>query len=248
MDGVEIKSVRVSMSEIKIPRNLFQIWIGDRLPPLNWMKTWRDFHPSWNYKLIDNDYLSHHKFINQHLIDEYIKRCEYAGAADLMRYEILYEYGGFMPEADSICIKATDELWTQNTAYTVYENELVRPGFVSPILACEPKNDFLNGVITDLNRLRPTQLDKAWKTTGNAFLARYIETKNSRVVIFPSHYFIPQHFSGSEYKGGKVVYAKKFFGETTGAYGRLSLLQKLRRLSGKARSAYFRWRLKGDFQ
>ena len=40
-----------------------------------------------------------------------ITRAEYMGVSDLMRYEILEEVGGIIPEADSICLRATDELW-----------------------------------------------------------------------------------------------------------------------------------------
>ena len=40
-----------------------------------------------------------------------------------MRYEILEEIGGFIPEADSVCLRATDKLWnTTEAAYTVHEN------------------------------------------------------------------------------------------------------------------------------
>ena len=43
-------------------------------------------------------------------------RKEYAGVSDLMRSEILEEVGGFIPEADSICLRATDELWDKPDA------------------------------------------------------------------------------------------------------------------------------------
>ncbi len=58
--------------------------------------------------------------VNQELINAFYARKEYAGVSDLMRYEILEEVGGFIPEADSICLRATDELWDKpDAAYTV---------------------------------------------------------------------------------------------------------------------------------
>ena len=33
-----------------------------------------------------------------------------------MRYEMLEEVGGFIPEADSICLRVTDELWDKPDA------------------------------------------------------------------------------------------------------------------------------------
>jgi len=75
------------------------------------MQTWRDYHPTWEYRLYGNEYLFSRRRKNQKLINAYYVRKEYAGVSDLMRSEILEEVGGFIPEADSICLRATDELW-----------------------------------------------------------------------------------------------------------------------------------------
>jgi mannosyltransferase OCH1-like enzyme len=228
------------MNKLGIPKNLFHIWIGDRDAPTEWMLSWRKFHPEWNYRLIDNDYIKTNQFINQHLIDEYIKRSEYAGAADLIRYEVLFRHGGFIPEADSICLKNTDDLWRESAAYTVYENEVARPGFVSPILASQAGNEFLSEIIFDLNRLKYYQIGKAWRTTGNEYLSRKIKESRFKVEVFPSQYFIPNHFSevGGPDKNG--IYAVQLFAETTNSYKPLPFWRKMARLKGRMRSAFFR--------
>lgn len=225
---------------VAIPKNLFQIWIGDRPAPTDWMETWKQTHPDWNYTLIDNSYISQRRFHNQSLITEYIKRREFPGAADLIRYECLYEFGGFMPEADAVSLRSTNELWSKATAYTVFENEIVRPGLVSPILAANPKNSFLKILVDELNGVPPQKIDKAWRTTGNAFVAKMLSAHENNVVIFPSHYFIPEHFSGQKYSGNGPVYAEQRFGETTQGYAKLSLKSKVYRLGARIRSAYFR--------
>ena len=61
---------------VEIPKTLFQIWIGDRAAPLDWMATWKKTHPDWEYKLIDNSAISQRRFRNQKLINEYIKFIE----------------------------------------------------------------------------------------------------------------------------------------------------------------------------
>ena len=106
-------SARASAREtdVQIPRKLSQIWIGPRTPPTAWMQSWRDKHPDWDYTLYDNAYLGETTFRNRAILDEYLRRGEYAGAADIMRYEILFRTGGFMPEADSICLENTEELF-----------------------------------------------------------------------------------------------------------------------------------------
>ena len=38
-----------------------------------------------------------------------------------MRYEILYEFGGFMADADAVCLHPVDKLLTRAGLYTVYD-------------------------------------------------------------------------------------------------------------------------------
>lgn len=55
-------------------------------------------------------------FICQQRIDEIEAFC---GKADIMRYEILYKYGGIYLDADSLCLESLDEFFlkTQDLQY-----------------------------------------------------------------------------------------------------------------------------------
>jgi mannosyltransferase OCH1-like enzyme len=213
---------------MNIPKKLWQTWIGPNPAPLKWMNTWPEKHPDWEYKIVDNEYVSNRKFYNQHLIDEFMNRPKdagYAGAADLIRYEILYEFGGFMPGADAVCLENTDELWVDDPeiCYTVYENEILRPKYVSPIYACNPGNKFLEIIIEKLHALDVNKFGRyvsVFRTTGNAFLADMIQQHNPHIKIFPSHYFIPCHFLRPEqrYSGPDKIYADQMWGTTKKIY------------------------------
>lgn len=206
---------------MNIPYNMIHIWIGPLQPPIQWMNTWREKHPKWTYRIFDNSELKNTKFINQHLINEYLKREKYAGVADLIRYETLYKEGGFIPEADSICYNNTEELFNKpkNFCYSVYESEKIRPGYVSPIYACNPRNIFVKEIIDRLNKLQVEDLLEPWQSTGNLFLKNFINEKNPNIEIFPSHYFIPQHFkSKKRYNGSDKVYADQLWGSTKHRY------------------------------
>lgn len=208
---------------MNIPNTLWHIWIGPKSPPTKWMNTWSEKHPSWNYKIIDNQFFQDKKFYNQHLIDEYMNRSFYNGVSDLIRYEILYEFGGFMPPADAICLENTEELWTEELdyCYTVYENETIRPGFVSPIYAANKNNKFLEILINDLHSLKPHQLkNKVFQSTGNEYVAKMIKKYNPKIKIFSSHYFIPTHYTelNKRYNGNEKIYADQFWGSTLNKY------------------------------
>lgn len=212
---------------VSVPKKIWHVWIGPKPAPKQWMKSWPEKHPDWDYQIIDNEYLSNHTFHNQHLIDQYMLMPDkhgYAGAADLIRYEILYEHGGIMPGADSICLENTDELWDQpyDYCYSVYENETIRPGYIAPVYASNPKNKFLEFIIEDLHKLSSDRLyDKAvYEITGNKYLKTIVEANSFSIKIFPSYYFIPQHFfpEAVRYSGPGKIYADQMWGSTKKIY------------------------------
>jgi mannosyltransferase OCH1-like enzyme len=208
---------------MNIPNNLFHIWVGPNPPPIKWMNTWIDKHSNWKYQIFSDIDLKNKVFYNQHLIDEYYKRGKFNGVADLVRYELLYEFGGFIPPADAICLENVDELFTENSdiCYTVYENEIIRPGYVSPIYAACSKNDFIKKIIDTLHDLEPSMLsNKVWESTGNLFLKNMIEKHKPKIKIFPSHYFIPKHFKAKTYRysGPDKIYADQMWGTTRKTY------------------------------
>lgn len=205
--------------KMKIPKNMGHIWIGPNPAPERWMQTWVDRHPDWEYHIYDNDYLKSGSFRTAQQIDEYMRRGSYAGAADLLRYEILFQHGGYMPEADSICLEPIDELLADGgSIYTVYENEFLRGNLVSPIMAAVPGHPFLKEILDRLSKVPPAELGIPWRQTGNLFIAELIEELAPEITIWPSHTLIPVHFEGRVYRGPGKVYAHQLFGSTVGAY------------------------------
>lgn len=203
-----------------IPKTLAHIWIGPRPAPVAWMQSWQDHHPDWTYILYDNEALFSRRWRHQALITEYYRRGEYAGVSDLMRYQILHEAGGFIPEADSRCLRPTDELWSQEALYTVYENETKKPGLVSPFLAAKPNHPYLHHINMRIQRrVKPDTLQAAWKSVGNRFLKKSMDARApENTIIFPSHYFIPQHKTDASYQGDGPVYCEQFWGTTFDIY------------------------------
>lgn len=206
---------------MNIEKKMTQIWIGPRPAPIKWMNTWKDNHPDWEYTIFTQADLMKRSFKNRHLIEEYYSRGLFSGVSDLIRYELLYEKGGFFPEADFYCLENTDELFTSpaDHCYTCYEQERIRPGFVQPILACNPGNEFVGILIDTLHQLKPHELSPyPWVSTGNEWLSRIIPAYNPKITIWPSHYFVPTHYDQSmpAYTGSDKVYAQHLWGSTGG--------------------------------
>lgn len=218
-----------------IPKKLHVIWIGDESKrPDEWIKTWQDKHPDWEYKIWGNKELEEHDWINKGIIEQYLKEKRYPGVADVMRYQILYEEGGMVHPADSTCVNSINELMTA-PAIAVYENETVRPGFISPLYASEPHGMFVKTLIDNLPDtppLAPHQsrtIERPSKApvqvTGNIFMKNIVENYTKLtgrnladdLVILPSYTFNPIHHTGLRYEGNGKVYAVQQWGSTSEA-------------------------------
>ncbi len=181
------------------------------------MKTWREKHPEWEYTLWDNEKVFGRKWRNQKHVDYYREKGIWHGVADVIRYEILFEEGGFMPGADSVCLEPIDELFEDGfEAYGVYENEKVRPGLVSPLYACAPGNRFALQLIAGLSEKET--VGEPWIDTGNTYMMQMIEKCVPAMKIFPSYVFNPVHYTGETYTGTGKIYGRQMWGTTTNAY------------------------------
>ena len=207
---------------LQLPKRMTHIWVGPKRQPIEWMRTWQALHPDWEYNVItDSDFWGREWVLKDQML-EYYRRGFFNGVADLIRYETLYADGGFLPPADAICLHSVDELLCSppEYCYTVYESEEHKPHYVSPILACAPDNEFVRELILALKKKEPKKLtDAVWAETGNAFVAKMILRLEPDITIWPSHYFIPQHYSSDRrYSGPDKVYADQLWGTTKGIY------------------------------
>ena len=221
-----------------IPKIMRHIWIGPFPAPTDWLQTWIDAHPTWRYELIDNDYITSRRFKNQAQINAYFRRGKFAGVSDLIRYEILAEAGGFIAEADSICLHPVDDLVQEPRAYTVYEHEGGTTGMVSPFLACEAGSPVLQAVVAELGQLNPVDMKMPWTTTGNGFLRRFLAQNpelKKKTTIFPSHYFIPEHYKGAVYVGTDRIYARQLWATTMRSYPHQQDMTEAKKTAAAAR-------------
>jgi hypothetical protein len=106
-----------------------------------------------------------------------------------MRYELLWEQGGFLPEADSICLRSVAELFVLPSLYTAYQHETKAPGFVSPFYASGPGNSFLAQILNELSQLQPDRLLRPFKSVGNRALRDLIKKWNARRFYFSILFF-----------------------------------------------------------
>ena len=109
----------------KIPKIIHQLWIGPKPPPTKFMDTWKDKHEEFEYIRWTEDEMKKKGFKSQ-LQNKIDDMSEINGKADILRWELLYEYGGVFVDADAYCIEPVTYLVDKYKAFAGYENEQVR--------------------------------------------------------------------------------------------------------------------------
>jgi mannosyltransferase OCH1-like enzyme len=208
-----------------IPKKIHFIWVGDESKrPNNCIETWARQNPSYEINIWGNSSLIDHKWINAAHMHAMSSR-ELNGVADMMRWEILYREGGIVVDADSVCLRPLDDELLNCEAFACWENEMVRPGLIAAgYFGCCAGNSFVHQIVVDIHEEESVTHDLAWKTVGPQRLTdSYRRHQYFDLQIFPSHYFIPEHFSGLVYKGQGPVYANQMWGSTKKSYDELHL-------------------------
>jgi mannosyltransferase OCH1-like enzyme len=199
-----------------IPRVVHQIWIGPRPRPARYMATWATVNPSFTIELWDDARCAGFGFRNA---DKIAQQPEWAGKADLMRYEILERHGGIFIDADAEALVPLPAWMLANDSFACWESEAVRPNLISNgYLGACPGNRLMGLLVAEAAH-RDMRADRAWKTVGPALLtetvARYRYTD---LKVYPSHFFIPEHYTGTKYVGQDTVYARQHWCSTRQSY------------------------------
>lgn len=203
---------------MNIPKIIHQCWIGPHKKPEGLMKTWKDIYKGWQYIEWDEDRIDKMKLVNQRLYNEYLEgeTNQWNGAANILRYEILYRFGGFWADADSVCIKMIEDSFLMNDCFMVYVNEKLARGRITNafIGACE-QNRLMKLLIDELGKLKTIKGKESWRMTGPLFITKVVKKyKYVDLKIYPSHYFMPKHYTGQEHTGVQHRYATHLWGTT----------------------------------
>ena len=213
-----------------IPKIIHQIWIGPKPAPRHMMETWKQKHPEFEYILWNEQ-----EIIKRNLTTQCQRQIdmigEINGKADIYRWEILYQYGGYFVDADSICIEPFDSYFEGKTAFATYENENVRAGLIATgTMGFVPHHplcrDILSWIATDTEAQTLIRATRAWYSVGPGLLTKMLDTgKYSDMTIYPSHCFLPIHFTGPAYTGHKRVYGYQEWGTAKQSYDTMSSVQ-----------------------
>jgi mannosyltransferase OCH1-like enzyme len=203
-----------------IPRTIHIVWIGDeKKRPDDLIQTWIDKNPSWEVKVWGNEELHGVNWENSAHIQTYLEQKQYNGVADMMRYEILYTHGGFAVDADSECVAPLEDWLFCNSACAPWENEVTRPNLIAMGYMASAAGHPLFKEIIEAIKNDPTIPDgPAWIKTGPVLFTEVYKKHPENVHVWPSHYFIPEHYTGVKHEGKGPIFAHQKWMTTLNTY------------------------------
>ena len=155
---------------LAIPKVFHQIWVGDRSLPATateFADTWRRHHPGWDLRLWTDENLPD-GLVNR---DIYEQTTIPAQRADILRHEVLYQFGGVYLDTDFECLRNIEPLLSGATYF--YADEL--PGMPSiGILGCTPRHEFARWCLDRVPERWPWKEGEILNETGPGFFRRAI--------------------------------------------------------------------------
>jgi hypothetical protein len=190
---------------VTIPRTLHQLWIGRPVPEhiAEYMQTWRDRHPDWEYRLWTEKELGELPMVNRWLYDNACRfalpgRCEQF-RSDIARYEILATHGGVYIDADFECLRPIDPLLRSPLVHAFSAWEEDQKWINLAVYGTEPNHQFVHdlrlGLTAHVKRLtlNGTRPNTGSRLSGPRYLTRVWE-RNSYdpgLVVYPREWFYP---------------------------------------------------------
>ena len=159
--------------ENKIPKKIHLIWLGGEKPKKFNFLLERIKEKNKNYDVIEwNDNNINFELINQRLFDE----TENLGSkSDILRFELLYKYGGIYMDYDFLQIKSFDELLEYDFFAGTDKNN---PNEVwNSIVGSTPKNKICEKFLNDILNNEPIkrhEINRVMNETGPYYLTKLI--------------------------------------------------------------------------
>ncbi len=183
------------LDQLIIPKIIHQIWLGGPLPEKykHWIDSWKKHHPTWEYKLWTDDDVKKLNLYNQELYDNLTN---FGPKVDILRYEILYQFGGLYVDTDFECFKSHDILHHCYSFYAgIEDGKAIALG--NALLASAPGHPILEQLVKNVN-FKVENEDNMWATvagTGPGYITQIFAacwgSSDSRVMVLPHSYFYP---------------------------------------------------------
>jgi len=204
----------------KIPKIIHLIWLGGERPGKFNVLVDEIKRINFDYQIIEwNDNNIDFKLLRQDAFD----MCENLGAkSDVLRFEVLYKYGGIYMDYDFLQIKKFDDLLCED--FFAGGCELHDDEIWNSVVGASPKNIICEKFLEGLNiesTIKYNDINGVMFKTGPYFLKKIITENDLRdkMTYYGGKYFFPfpavQRADVNALTESQLEYAKSFINDTT---------------------------------
>lgn len=186
------------MTDTVIPKRFHRLWLGG--PEPEWTRpfkqTWLDHHPGWEMVEWDDGSVAElFPLHNQQVFDSAEAVCPSSPGqlkGDIVRYEILYRFGGVYIDTDFECLRSIEPLLEGIGAFAAKED---KTWVNNAIMGAVPGHPLLGDLV---RHLRPNVVRfpgrKPNVLTGPQFLTKVI-ARHKEVEVYGSELFYPYNYA-----------------------------------------------------
>jgi mannosyltransferase OCH1-like enzyme len=178
-----------------VPKIIHQIWLGSPLPEefKVLQQSWFEYHldRGWVYKLWTDEDVAQLKLYNQEFYDA---TDNYGVKSDILRWELLYNFGGVYVDMDYECLHALDDLHYTYDFYTALQpldTAFVQLG--AALVGSRPGHPILEHCISTIKN--DWHHKGAPKKTGPVHFTKSFYAcagqDSNKDIAFPAFYFYP---------------------------------------------------------
>lgn len=184
----ENRQYKFLKKKILIPKIFHVIWVGSKKNPNKEnITSWTKHNPGWRIQIWGNDDISPENFSNYEYI---LKANKPAQKADIMRYEIMYKYGGIYVDTDFECFKNIEELLYDKLCILCHEDEFDNTGMTNAMFGSIPGHDIFKYAIENIKNAKLNTIDVNIET-GPIYLKNCVNKSKMPYSVIQSRLFYP---------------------------------------------------------
>lgn len=166
------KKAHLRKMSYRIPKRIHMIWLGSPLPEFSqrMLQTWKDNHPGWDVRLWTDSDVSTLRMRNG---GAYRIARNWGEKSDILRYEILSQFGGIYVDADFECIGPFDDICKMVDFVTGLAYASGPPDLYNGLIGCRPHHPIIERCNASLRAGNgDSSFGRILETTGPLFFTR----------------------------------------------------------------------------
>lgn len=202
-----------------IPKIIHYAWFGSSIPPFvqKRVQSWKEILPDWEFKQWNEDNYDLSKFS---FSSKMYSENNLGFVADELRYDVLYEYGGFYLDTDMIIKKNLEPLLNNKVVFGFLYDNSIATGMIGSV----PKSVILRDILNVYDgKLFPEITKQLFSMTSNPIVTKILmkefpnfKTDGSSQILQDGMVIFPKDFFSYPSRNQNANFAEHLFDNTWG--------------------------------